>query len=139
MSSASGAYAVRLLASGAPPRVSSSRSASAPSARLQLADVAARDVGDEALGGARGHAQAALDLGDGLARLQALRDRDGVAQALGHQVGEAGHALALLAQAQVGERGLARVGADERVGKRVRAPLARVRGAAFDVLDADRA
>ena len=43
--------------SGAPPRESSSRSASAPSAARRRSGSAARDVGDEALGGARRHAQ----------------------------------------------------------------------------------
>ena len=103
----------------------------------QTVGVGARDVGDEALGGARGHAQAAAHVPDRLAGLQAQRDRKRLAQALGHQVGQPGQPLALAAQAQVGERRLRGVAADERVGQRERAVLGGVGGAALDLLDAD--
>ncbi len=92
----------------APPRESSSRSASDASARRRRSGSLRATSATKPLGRARRHAQPALDLRRRLARAQAQRDRERVAQPLSHQVGQPRQPLALLAQAQVGERRRAR-------------------------------
>ena len=97
--------------SGAPPRESSSRSASAPSAaRRRSGSLRATSAmkRSAARGGMR---SAALDLRGRLARLQALRDRERVAQPLSHQVD----------QARTGARP-ARAGAGRTASPRARRP-----------------
>ena len=100
--------------------------------RSRLPAPLAAGVGDQPVGGPRGHPQPALDLRGGLAGVE--RDRDLVRgpDALAHPVQEARQPLPLAAQRQVQARGGGRVPAQERVGERPGPVLGRRRGQLVD-------
>ena len=81
-----------------PPRLSSSRSAISDERAPERVDVAAADLGDEAVRRLRRHAQPLLHLRRGPAGLQPLGDGQGVAQLADELVEQAGGPLPLDAQ-----------------------------------------
>ena len=80
---------------------------------------------------------AGLDLRRGLPRLQALRDREHVAHALGEQADEPADGLALRAERQVGARRGGAVAGDERVDEAPHLALGGVRRGVLDDVAAD--
>ena len=84
----------------------------------------------------RRHLELGLDLGGRLARLQAQRDGEHLANAAGHQRDEPRDGLALLAQREVRARGLLGVARHERVDQAPHLPLGGGCGGRLDLADA---
>ena len=126
-----------LSAPPAPPRLSTSRSAIAASAR-RSASTSRLETSSTNWSAARGGIRSVfLTCAARLAGRERLGDRERVAQPADHVVDQAGDALALLAQLEQQPRGGLAVAGHQRVGERPDLALGRARAGLLDLLGAE--